>query len=108
MIKKSIIENGGGFDSKSDTLGSNPNQLNIRSMYGEIDLEANDFETEFQASFEELIWFVVENIEDNTVVIVRLETKKESEYKNSIITVHNLNIGKSKRDKKLKIIYKKS
>ncbi|WP_314396361.1 phage portal protein [Leptotrichia shahii] len=64
MIKKSIIENGGGFDSKSDTLGTNPNQLNIRSMYGEIDLEANDFETEFQASFEELIWFVANHLKN--------------------------------------------
>ena len=64
MIKKSIIENGGGFDSKSDTLGNNPNQLNIRSMYSEIDLEANDFETEFQASFEELIWFVANHLKN--------------------------------------------
>ncbi len=78
-------------------------------MYGEIDLEANDFETEFQVNFEELIWFVVKNIEDNTVVIVRLETKKESEYKNSIIIAHKSNIGRMKNYlKKWKIVYKKS
>ena len=64
LFKKTIIENGGGFDSKADTLGNNPNQLNIRSMYSEIDLEANDFETEFQASFEELIWFVANHLKN--------------------------------------------
>ena len=64
LLKKTIIENGGGFDSKSDTLGNNPNQLNIRSMYSDIDLEANDFETEFQASFEEMIWFVVNHLKN--------------------------------------------
>lgn len=64
LLKKTIIENGGGFDSKSDTLGNNPNQLNIRSMYSDIDLEANDFETEFQASFEEMIWFVANHLKN--------------------------------------------
>ncbi|MDO4728447.1 MAG: phage portal protein [Bacteroidota bacterium] len=66
ILKKAIIENGGGFDSKSDTLGNNPNQLNIRSMYSEIDLEANDLETEFQASFEKLLWFVNIHLKNTT------------------------------------------
>ena len=64
LIKKTIIENGGGFDSKADVLGNNPNQLNIRSMYSEIDLEANDLETEYQASFENLIWFVANHLKN--------------------------------------------
>jgi len=64
LLKQTIIENGAGFDSKADTLGNNPNQLNIRSMYSEIDLEANDFETEFQASFEELLWFVANHLKN--------------------------------------------
>ena len=64
LLKKTIIENGAGFDSKSDVLGNNPNQLNIRSMYSDIDLEANDFETEFQASFESLLWFVANHLKN--------------------------------------------
>lgn len=64
LLKKTIIENGGGFDSKADVLGNNPNQLNIRSMYSEIDLEANDLETEYQASFENLIWFVSNHLKN--------------------------------------------
>lgn len=67
LLKKSIIENGAGFDAKSDTLGGNPNQLNIRSMYSDIDLEANDLENEFQASFEELMWFVNSHIANKGV-----------------------------------------
>ena len=58
IFKKAIIENAMGFDAKDDRLGGQPNQMNIQSMYSDIDLDANDMETEFQASFEELLWFV--------------------------------------------------
>lgn len=58
MFKKAIIENARAFDSKSDKLGQSPNQMNIQSMYSDIDLDANCMETEFQASFEELLWFI--------------------------------------------------
>ena len=33
-------------------------KMNIQSMYSDIDLDANDMETEFQAAFEEILWFV--------------------------------------------------
>ena len=58
LLKKALIENGRGFDSKSDILGSNPNQMNIQSMYSDIDLDANEMETEFQSSFEQMLWFI--------------------------------------------------
>ncbi|MPN52897.1 hypothetical protein SDC9_200560 [bioreactor metagenome] len=45
------------YDAKDDRLSGNPNQMNIQSMYSDIDLDANDTETEWQASFEELLWF---------------------------------------------------
>ena len=32
--------------------------MNIQSMYSDIDLDANDMETELQAAFEEMLWFV--------------------------------------------------
>lgn len=47
-----------GYDAKDDRLNGQPNQMNIQSMYSDIDLDANDIETEFQASFEQLLWFV--------------------------------------------------
>lgn len=58
LFKKALIENGRGYDAKDDRMANNPNQLNIRAMYSEIDLDADGIETEFQASFEELLWFI--------------------------------------------------
>ncbi len=58
IFKKAIIENAMGYDAKDDRLGGNANQMNIQSMYSDIDLDANAMETEFQASFEDLFWFL--------------------------------------------------
>ena len=58
VFKKALIENAMGYDAKDDRLAGNPNQMNIQSMYSDIDLDANGMETEFQASFEELLEFV--------------------------------------------------
>lgn len=58
IFKKAIIENAMGYDAKDDRLAGNPNQMNIQSMYSDIDLDANGMETEYQASFEDLLWFV--------------------------------------------------
>lgn len=58
IFKKAIIENAMGYDAKDDRLSGNPNQMNIQSMYSDIDLDANDAETEYQAAFDEILWFV--------------------------------------------------
>ena len=58
ILKKSLIENAMGYDAKDDRLVGQPNQMNIQSMYSDVDLDANGMETEYQASFEELLWFV--------------------------------------------------
>ena len=58
IFKKAIIENAKGFDAKDDRMQGEPNQMNIQSMYSDIDLDANNMETEFQAGFEELLWFL--------------------------------------------------
>lgn len=58
LFKKAIIENAMGYDAKDDRMQGSPNQMNIQSMYSDIDLDANGMETEFQASFEDLLWFV--------------------------------------------------
>mgnify|MGYP000096965663 CR=1 FL=1 len=58
IFKKALIENAMGYDAKDDKLSGNPNQMNILSMYSDIELDANGIETEFQASFEELLWFI--------------------------------------------------
>jgi SPP1 family phage portal protein len=58
QFKKAIVENCMGYDAKDDRIGSNANEMNLKSMYSDIELEANAIETELQASFEELIWFL--------------------------------------------------
>ncbi|WP_217988450.1 phage portal protein [Paucisalibacillus globulus] len=58
LFKKALVENGRGYDAKDERMSNNPNQMNIQSMYSDIELDANGIETEFQASFEELLWFI--------------------------------------------------
>lgn len=58
LFKKAIIENAMAYDAKDDRLSGSPNQMNIQSMYSDIDLDANSMETEYQASLEELLWFI--------------------------------------------------
>jgi SPP1 family phage portal protein len=58
ILKKSLIENAMGYDAKDERMSGTPNQMNIQSMYSDVDLDANGMETEWQASFEELLWFV--------------------------------------------------
>lgn len=58
IFKKALIENGMGYDAKDERMSGTPNQMNIQSMYSDIDVDANDTETEYQAAFEEILWFV--------------------------------------------------
>lgn len=58
LLKKALIENLRSYDAKDDRLSGAPNQMNIQSMYCDIDLDANAMETELQAAFEEILWFV--------------------------------------------------
>lgn len=61
ILKKALIENCKGFDAKDDRIsGSNFNQMNIQSMYNDIELDAADMELEFQTTLEELVEFVNE------------------------------------------------
>lgn len=58
QLKRAVVENGRGFDAKEERMDGDPNQMNIESMYTDIDLDVNGMETEFQAGFEELKWFI--------------------------------------------------
>lgn len=65
LFKKALIENGRGYDAKDERMSNNPNQMNIQSMYSDIELDANGIETEFQAAFEDLLWFVNKHMSNN-------------------------------------------
>ncbi len=60
ILKNAIVENAMGYDSKSDKLGNSPNQLVIRSMYSDLDLDMSEAETEFKSSLHELRRFIDE------------------------------------------------
>lgn len=77
LLKKSLIENMRSYDAKDDRLSGTPNQMNIQSMYCDIDLDANAMETELQAAFEEILWFVN----------VYLENAGKGNFENEEITI---------------------
>lgn len=57
-IKKAIVENAKGYDFKDDRMGQNANILNIKSIYSDIDLDADDMESEFRVSLRQLLFFI--------------------------------------------------
>ena len=58
IFKDALVENAMGYDAKDDRLNGSPNQMNIQSMYSDIDLDADEMEAEYQAALEELMWFI--------------------------------------------------
>lgn len=77
LFKKALIENARGYDAKDDRLSGNPNQMNIQSMYSDIDLDANGMETEFQAAFDDLLWFINQD----------LKTKSAGDFEQDDVTI---------------------
>lgn len=57
MLKDALIENARSFNGKMLNSGT-PNQMNILSMYQDIDLDTNDFEGEYQSAIEKLLYFI--------------------------------------------------
>ena len=58
--KNAIIEAFRSFDSKDDRLNGTPNEMNLRSMYADIDLDSDMMETQYQAAFDQLMYFIDE------------------------------------------------
>lgn len=70
-LRKALITNCRGYDINELKSSGSPNEMTIKSVYSQIDLDANEIETEFQASFEQLLWFVNQAIHiDDDVEIV--------------------------------------
>ncbi|MCM3747444.1 phage portal protein [Paenibacillus pasadenensis] len=65
-LRKAIYEFGRGVDTQSDKLGSSPSGIALRFLFGDLDLDANDMENEFQAAFEQLLWFVDQHLANVT------------------------------------------
>ncbi len=57
-LKKALIQNCKGYDIAELKASGSPNEMTIKAVYSDIDLDANELETEFQASFEDLLYFI--------------------------------------------------
>lgn len=60
--RSNIYEFGRGLDSKDKDLG-NASGKAMRHKYGDLDMDCNTLETEFQSSLEQLMWFVNKYLE---------------------------------------------
>ena len=58
LMKKELISNAKGYDAAELRSGNTPNEMNIKSIFNDINMDANAMEIEFEASFENLLWFV--------------------------------------------------
>lgn len=58
LFKQALIENCKTYDAKDDRLTGDANQMHIQTLYQDIELDAQEMETEYQAAFEDLLWFV--------------------------------------------------
>lgn len=61
-LRKALIQNCKGYDVEELKSSGSPNEMTIKSVYSDIDLDANEIETEYQASFEDLLWFVNQHL----------------------------------------------
>lgn len=57
-LKRAFFNNARCFDPTDELMNSRPNEMNLKSLYMIIDLDSNEMESEFRASFDDLLWFV--------------------------------------------------
>lgn len=57
ILRRAIIDVGRGVDTNSDLFQKAVNQMTIQSLYTNIDLDANEMETEFKVSLDILLYF---------------------------------------------------
>ncbi|MFD2703785.1 phage portal protein [Paenibacillus shunpengii] len=74
LLRKNIYEFGRGVDTQSDKFGNSPSGIALRFLYSDLDMDANDIETEFQAALEQLLWFIDVHLMNTTGVDYSGET----------------------------------
>ena len=58
LFKKELVANAKSYNAAELRAGNTPNEMNIKSIFNDINMDANAMEIEFEASFETLLWFV--------------------------------------------------
>lgn len=74
QTRRDIYEFGRGVDTQSDRYGSNPTGIALRFLYADLDMDANDMESEFQAGLEQMLWFINQHLANTTNVDYSKET----------------------------------
>lgn len=82
-LKRELVENCRGFDAKDDRMSNNPNQMNIKSALLDLSMDSREMQSEYEASFDSLLWFVNKHIlnsglgnyeNENVEIIFNIET----------------------------------
>lgn len=66
MLRKDIYEFGRGVDTQSEKFGGDKSGVALKFLYADLDMDCNIIETEFQASLEQLRWFIDQHITNTT------------------------------------------
>lgn len=66
QLRKDIYEFGRGVDTQAERLGSDRSGVALKFLYADLDMDCNILETEFQASLEQLRWFIDQHIANTT------------------------------------------
>lgn len=66
-LRKALIQNCKGYDIEELKSSGSPNEMTIKAVYSQIDLDANEIETEYQASFEDLLWFINQHFKNTGI-----------------------------------------
>lgn len=86
QLKSSLIENARGVDSKDEALSSGrANEMNIQSMYNDIDLDASSLEREFAVSLNQLMFFVNQYLKTKEGIKIKEDSKVEFRFNRDIL-----------------------
>jgi SPP1 family phage portal protein len=66
QLRKDIYEFGRGVDTQSERFGGDKSGVALKFLYADLDMDCNIIETEFQASLEQLRWFVDQHLANTT------------------------------------------
>jgi len=67
-LRKDIYEFGRGVDTQSERFGGDRSGVALKFLYADLDMDCNILETEFQASLEQLRWFIDTHLANTTGV----------------------------------------
>ncbi|HZG16955.1 MAG TPA: phage portal protein [Candidatus Bathyarchaeia archaeon] len=74
MTRKDIYEFGRGVDTQAENFGGDKSGVALRFLYADLDMDCSMMETEFQASLEQLRWFIDTHLFNTTKVDYSQET----------------------------------